>query len=138
MPFFCPFLLCLEICSSVYLVSMLGNSEIRQLYPSISFLFARLGVSLGSFCTCCPSIEGFAVRGHILSLVLIDLFPLLRQSVDWFEELVGSQEIMSDVRSSELENRLSSSDEPVKVEVDTATSSRRQVRVFMPSGRRVL
>ena len=134
MPFFCPFLLCLEICSSVYLVSMLGNSEIRQLYPSVSFLFARLRVSLGSFCTRCPSIKGFAVRGHVLSLVLIDLFPLLRQSVDWFEELMGSRGIMSEVRSSELETRLSSSDDPVEVEVDTAASSRREVRAFHALG----
>ena len=102
---------------------MLGNSEIRQLYPSVSFLFARLRVSLGSFCTRCPSIKGFAIRGHVLSLVLIDLFPLLRQSVDWFEELVGSRGIMFEVRSSELETRLSSSDDPVEVEVDTAASS---------------
>ena len=69
---------------------MLGYSEIWQLYPSVSFLFARLGAYLGSFCTRCPSIEGFAVGGHGLSLVLTDLFPLLRQIVDWFEELVGS------------------------------------------------
>ena len=69
---------------------MLGNFEIKQLYPSVSFHFARLGVSLGSFHTHCPSIEGFAVGGHGLGLALTDLFRLLRQFVNWFEELVGS------------------------------------------------
>ena len=34
--------------------------------------------------------------GNSLSLVLTDLFPLLRQFVDWFEDLVGDQR--SDVR----------------------------------------
>ena len=109
---------------------MLRNSEIRQLCPSVSFLFARLEASLGSFRTCCPSIKGFAVEGHDLILVLNDLFPLLCQSVDWFEELVGSRGIMSEVRSSELETGLSSSDDLVKAEVDTAAFGRREVRAF--------
>ena len=61
-PFFCPFLLCLEICSFFSLISMLGNFEIRQLFPSVSFLFARLRVSLGSFRTRHPSIEGLQLR----------------------------------------------------------------------------
>ena len=58
---------------------MLGNFEIRQLCPSVSFLFALLGASLGSFRTRCPSIKEFAVGGHGLSLVLTNLFPLLHQ-----------------------------------------------------------
>jgi len=65
-----------------------------------------------------------------LSLVLTDLFPLLRQSVDWFEELVGSRGIMSEVRSSELEIRLLSSNDPIEAEVDTATFGQREVRAF--------
>ena len=69
-----------------------------------------------------------------MSLVFNDLFPLLRQSVDWFEELVGSRGIMSTMRSSELETGLSSSDDPVEAEVDTVAFSRREVRAFHALG----
>ena len=73
---------------------MLGSSKIRQLCPSVSFLFAQLKASLGSFHTHCPQIEGFVFGGHSLDLVLIDLFLLLCQSVNWFEEFVGNQGVM--------------------------------------------
>ena len=63
-----------------------------------------------------------------LNLVLADLFPLLCQSVDWFEDLMGDRRVMSKVRSSKLETGLSSSDDPV--EEDTAASSPRVVRSF--------
>ena len=69
-----------------------------------------------------------------MSLVFNDLFPLLRQSVDWFKELVGSRGIMSTMRSSELETRLSSSNDPVEAEVDTVAFSRREVRAFHALG----
>ena len=55
---------------------------------------------------------------------------MLHQSVDWFEDLVGKRRVMSEVRSSELETGLSSSDDPVEVEVDTAASGPREVRAF--------
>ena len=73
---------------------MLGSSEIRQLCPFVSFLFAQLKASLGSSHTHYPQIEGFVFGGHSLDLVLIDLFLLLCQSVNWFEELVGNQGVM--------------------------------------------
>ena len=133
-PFISLFWLCLEICFSLSLVSMLENSEIRQLCPFVPFLFAQLRASLVSFRTHCPLIEGFAVGGHSLGLALIDMFPLLRQSVDWFEELMGSRGIMSEVRPSELETRLSSSDDPVRAKEDTATSGQREVRAFHALG----
>ena len=37
----------------------------------------------------CPSVEGFVFEGSSLGVVLVDLVPFLRQSVDWFEDLVG-------------------------------------------------
>ena len=46
--------------------------------------------------------------------MLASLFPLLCQSVDWFEDLVGEQKAMSEVRSSELDKGLSSSNDPVE------------------------
>ena len=75
-----PFLfhLGIEIHTFFLFNSMVRSSEVRQLCPSISFLFVRLGVSLGSFHTHCPPIKGFVFRGNGLGLVLANLFPLLR------------------------------------------------------------
>jgi len=114
---------------------MIESSEVRQLCPSISFFFARLGASLGSFNTHCPPIEGFISRGSCLGFVLADLHNLLHQPLNWFKEMVGEREVVSKVRSSELEIGLSSSDDLVEAEVDTAASSpslrgRREVRSF--------
>ena len=103
---------------------MVGSSEVRIACPSISFLFVRLGGSLGVF----PHIENFVFEGNSLGVVLTELCPLLCQSLDWFEGLVRERGIMSEVRSSELDTGLSSSDEPV--EGDTAVSTPREVRAF--------
>ena len=103
---------------------MVGSSEVRIACPSIYFLFARLGGSLGVF----PHVENFVFKGNSLGVVLTDLCPLLYQSLDWFEELVRERGIMSKVRSSELDTGLSSSGEPV--EGDTAVSTPREVRAF--------
>ena len=113
---------------------MVGSSKVRILFPSVSFLFARLGVSLGVSRTFCPLVEGFVFGVSSLSVVLADLFPLLCQSVDWFEELVGEQRVMSEVRSSKLEMGLSSSDDPIEVKEDTTTSGLREVRAFSTLG----
>jgi len=43
---------------------------------------------------------------------------------------VGNRGVMFEVRSSELETRLSSSDDPVEAKVDTIASDRREVRAF--------
>ena len=95
---------------------MLSSSEVRALFPSVSFLFASLGGSLGVF----PYLENFVFEDSNLSIALGDLLPLLRQSIEWFEGLVREQGVMSEVRSSELETGLSSNDKPV--EGDTAIS----------------
>ena len=106
---------------SVYL-SMVSSSEVRIACPSISFLFAHLGGSLRVF----PHLENFISEGNSLGVVVVDLLPLLRQSINWFRDLV--REAMSEVRSSELETRLSSSGDPM--EGDTAVSNPREVRAF--------
>ena len=59
---------------------------------------------------------------------MTELYPLLRQSVDWFEGLIRERGIMSKVRSSELDTGLSSSGEPA--EGDIAVSTPREVRAF--------
>ena len=66
--------------------------------------------------------------------MLASLFPLLCQSVDWFEDLVGKQRAMSEVRSSELEKGLSSSNDPVKVEEDIVASSLWEIKAFHTLG----
>ena len=53
---------------------------------------------------------------------------MLRQSIGWFEGLVKERGMTSEIRSSELDTRLSSSGEPV--EGDTAVSTSREVRAF--------
>ena len=101
---------------------MASSSEVRIACPSISFLFACLGGSLGVF----RHLENFISEGNSLGVVVVDLLPLLRQSIDWFWDLV--REAMSKVKSSELETGLSSSDDPV--EGDTVVSNPREVRAF--------
>ena len=101
---------------------MVSSFEVRTACPSISFLFARLGGSLGVF----PHLENFISEGNSLGIVVADLLPLLHQSIDWFRDLV--REAMSEVRSSELKTGLSSSGDPV--EGDTAVFALREVRAF--------
>ena len=69
--------------------------------------------------------EDYIFEGCGLSVVLGELSPILGQSLAWFE---GETKKMSEVRSSELETGLSSSEGPV--EGDTTVSVPRQVRTF--------
>ena len=69
-----------------------------------------------------------------MGVVVADLLPFLRQSIDWFRDLV--REVMSEVKSSELETGLLSSGDPV--EGDTAVSASRGVRAFYTSTRSVV
>ena len=101
---------------------MVSNSEVRIACPSISFLFAGLGGSLGVF----SHLENFISKGNSLGVAVADLLPMLHQSIDWFWDLV--REAMSEVRSSKLETGLSSSGDPV--EGDTDVSAPREVRAF--------
>ena len=89
-----------------------------------------LGASLGVSRTFLPLVENFVFEGSSLSIVLADLVPSLYQSIDWFEGLMSERGAMSKVRSSELKTELSSSDDPVEVEEDTAVSIPREVRAF--------
>ena len=94
---------------------MFSGFEVRIACPSISFLFACLGGSLGIF----PHLENFIFKGNSLSVALADLLPLLRQLINRFESLVKEQEIMSGLSSSgDL------------VEGDTTVSTIRKVRAF--------
>ena len=115
---------------------MVSSSKVRIICPSVSFLFIGLGASLGVSYSFSPLIKGFFFfKGNSLSVVLAELFPLLRQSVVWFENLASEQRVMSDVRYNELETGLSSSDDPVEVEEDTTASSPRQIKAFRALGK---
>ena len=116
--------------SSPLLGSTVDSSKVRIFCPSISFLFACLGASLGVSRSFCPLVEDFVFGGCGLSLMLADLLPLLHQSLNWFEDLVGERRVMPEVRSSELETRLSSSDDPIEMVEDTAAFGPRVVRAF--------
>ena len=73
-----------------------------------------------------PHLKNFISEGNSLGIVMADLLPLLCQSINWFRDLV--REVMSKVRSSKLETRLSLSGDPM--EGDTAVSNPREVRAF--------
>ena len=53
---------------------MVGSFKVRIACPSISFLFAHLGGSLGVF----PNVEDFVFEGNSFGVVLTELCPLLR------------------------------------------------------------
>ena len=76
---------------------MVSSSEVRIAYPSISFLFARLGGSLSVSHSFAPLVGGFVFGSSGLSIALADLLPLPSQSLDWFEGLVIRQGVMSKV-----------------------------------------
>ena len=104
---------------------MVSGSEVRAVYTSVSFFFARVGAALGVSSDFLPLVGDFIFAGCGLSLVIGKLSPILGQSIAWFE---GETRRMAEVRSSELETRLSSSS---GLEVgDTAVSAPWVVRAF--------
>ena len=56
---------------------MVDYSEVRNLSPSISFFFARLGDFLKSSGGHCPQVELFASRDNALRSILTDLYPFV-------------------------------------------------------------
>ena len=108
---------------------MVNSSEVRVVCPSTSFIFARLGATLGVSGDFFPLVGDFVFEGCGLSVVLGELSPILGQSLAWFE---GEARTMSEVRSSEFETGLSSSDSPA--EGDTAVSAPRLVKAFYALG----
>ena len=100
---------------------MVSNSEARVACPLVSFFFALLGDALGVSSDFLPLV----FTGVGLSVALGELSQILVQSISWFK---GETRRMSEVRSSELETGLSSSESPD--EGDTAVSIPRRVRAF--------
>ena len=104
---------------------MVSGSEVRADCPSVSFFFARLGAALGVSGDFLPLVRDFIFAGCGLSLFIGELSLILGQSLAWFKGETGR---MAEVRSSELETRLSSSGGPEGG--DTAISAPRVVRTF--------
>ena len=104
---------------------MVSGSEVRAIFPFVSFFFARLGAALGVFSDFLPLVGDFVFAGCGLSLVIGELSPILSQYLAWFE---GETRRMAEVRFSELETGLSSSGDPERG--DTAVSAPRVVRAF--------
>ena len=63
-----------------------------------------------------------------MAVALVDLLPLLHQSIDWFEGLVREQEAMFEVRSGKLKTGLLSSNDLMVG--DTAVFAPREIRAF--------
>ena len=100
-------------------------SNIRPISPSSAFFFTQLGVFIGCSSGYYPQIGDFALGDSSLILVLGDLYPLLCQSLSWFESVQGvlrRESMSSEVRSSDLEANLPSSASTCGVEMDTAVS----------------
>ena len=104
---------------------MVNGSKIRVACPSVSFFFARLGAALGVSGGFLLLVRDFIFVGFGLSLVIGELSLILGQSLAWFE---GETRRMAEVRSSELETRLSFSGDPEGG--DTVVSAPRVVRAF--------
>ena len=68
---------------------MVDYSNIRCTSPSVAFFFAHLGAFIGFSSGPCPHVGDFALGESGLSLVLGDPYPLLCQSLDWFESMRG-------------------------------------------------
>ena len=104
---------------------MVNYSDIRRISPSVAFFFAHLRASLGSSSDQCPRVGDFVLGDTSLGLVLGDLYPLLRQSLDWFKTVWGAlrgERMGFEVRSSDLETELSSSANVAGAETNIAAS----------------
>ena len=117
---------------------MVNSSEVRVACPSVSFFFARLGASLGASYAFLPLVGNFVFEGSSLGVVLGDLFPLLCRSIDWFEGLVSERVAIFEVKSSELEIGLSSSDDPVEMGMILLFLPIEKLGLLLPLGRSVV
>ena len=124
---------------------MVGYSEVQRTSPFVAFLFARLGALIESSAKplgvlspigTYPPIEGFALSGGGLGLVLGDLYPLLYKSQVWFKSVreVLSREVMgSEVGSGGLERGASSNIGGAGTRVDTTTSAPSSFQPSVPA-----
>ena len=102
---------------------MVGFEFLSQVCPLVSFFFAQLGVFLKYSSSRRPQVGLFVPRFFALRLVLLFLYPLICQSlIKHHSEMATIEYRVDDVRSSELETRLSSNVNSLSKVVDTAAS----------------
>ena len=103
---------------------MVDFDFVRQECPSISFFFARLGVFLEYSSSRHPQVSLFVSRFTALKPILLSLYPLIHHSlIKYHLQMTTVEYREDDVRSSELETRLSSNAESLCKEVDMAVSN---------------
>ena len=104
-------------------VLMVGFEFVSQECPSISFFFARLGVFLEYFAGRRLQVGLFMPLSSAFKLILLFLYPLIRQSlIKYHSEMDSIKYRADDVKSSELEMGLSSSAETLSKIVDITVS----------------
>ena len=102
---------------------MVGFEFLGQECPSVLFFFARLGVFLEYSSSRRPQMGLFVSRFTAIRPILFSLYPLIRQSlVRYHFEMDPIKYRPDDVRSSELETGLSSSDESLNKVIETVVS----------------
>ena len=102
---------------------MVGFEFFSQECPSVSFFFARLGVFMGYSSGRHPQVSLFVSHSTALKPILFSLYPLIRHSlIKHHLDMATIEYREDDVRSSELETRLSSNAESLCKVVDTAAS----------------
>ena len=102
---------------------MVGFEFLNHECPSVSFFFARLGVFLEYSSSRRPQVGLFVSHFSTLRPALLSLYPLICQSlIKHHLEMANIKYRVDDVRSSELETRLSFNVESLSKVVDIATS----------------
>ena len=102
---------------------MVGFDFLSQECPSFSFFFAQLGVFLEYSSGRRPQVGLFIPCSSALKPILLFLYPLIRESlIRHHSEMDTVQYRVDDVRSSELETRLSSNADSLSKVVDTVVS----------------
>ena len=100
---------------------MVGFEFLSLECPSVSFFFARLGVFLEYSFGRRPQVGLFVSHFSALRPVLLSLYPLICQSlIKHHLEMASIKYRVDDVRSNELETRLSSNAESLSKVVDIA------------------
>ena len=121
--FFCVLFLLLKFCFLCF--CLMDHSGIRCTSPFVTFFFARLGVFIGGSSGLSPSVRDLSLGDSGLSLALGELYPLLNESLGWFElirEVLRGERMNSEGKSGNLGAILSSSAGLGEIETDTAIS----------------
>ena len=104
---------------------MVDYAVVRLGTPSVSFFFGRLGIFLEYSSGRRPQMGLFVSRECAFRPVLLELYHLIHHSLiqhHLVSKKVEERVVVSKVRLSKLDTRLSSSNNPVGMEVDTMLS----------------